>query len=103
MKRAFIVAAIVAIASTVSAEAFKPNANYSYLLTKSDKTHDLVGKEQFRFRTSGAITYKFNGTGAAFTLPANAEEGPFKVAQGKSSIVFSAASSAGITISVQDY
>lgn len=103
MKRVIIAAAIIAIAASVSAEVFKPVTNYAYTLTKADKTHDLVGKEQFRFRTSGALTYKFNGTGAAFTLPANAEEGPFKVAQGKSSIVFSAASSAGITISVQDY
>lgn len=103
MKRAIIAALIVVCAASVSAEVFKPATNYTYTLTKADKTHDLVGKKQFRFRTTGALTYKFNGTGAAFSVPAGGEEGPFEVAQGKTSAVFSAASSAGITISVQDY
>lgn len=103
MKKAIIALLILTIAAITSAEVFKPATNYAYTLTKADKTHDLVGKEQFRFRTSGALTYKFNGAGAAFSVPSGGEEGPFKVAQGKNSVVFSAASSAGITISVQDY
>lgn len=88
---------------------FAPAKGTSVTHTKADVTYTpTAGTKAVRFQPSAAVTYKINGTGTAYPVAANANEGPFGIATRTgvgtvvSSIVFSGVSSATKTIYIQE-
>jgi len=93
----------------VMADIFTPTSNTSLSHTKADVTYTPTsGAKKVRFQPSAAISYKINGTGTAYPVAANANEGPFGlgtrtgVGVKVSSIVFTGNSSATKTIYIQE-
>lgn len=88
---------------------FAPVKGTSITHTKADVTYTpTTGTKAVRFQPDAAVSYKINGTGAAYPVAANANEGPFGIATRigvgttVSSIVFSGVSSATKTIYIQE-
>lgn len=109
MKRIIFTVVFMSLAiPSFAADLFTPTAFYTYSTTKAAKTHVTLGKKAVRFKPSADITYKLNGSGTAYPVAANADEGPYGVnAKGTptSSAVFyvtSSASTAKTKIYVQE-
>lgn len=122
MKRSILAAlALVALAATAYAgnvhkdgnstplQFFAPIKGTSITHTKADQTYTpTAGTKLVRFRSDAAISYKINGTGTAFPIAANTNEGPFGIATRSgvgtavTSIVFTGISSATKTVYIQE-
>lgn len=96
-------------ASGTELQVFAPARGVTVTQTKADATYTPTrGTRVIRFQPSANVTYKINGTGAAYPVAANANEGPFGIATkggvgvAVTSIVFGGASSATKTIYVQE-
>jgi hypothetical protein len=90
-------------------QVFTPVKGVTKSHTKADVTYTpSAGTKMIRFQPDAAVTYKINGTGAAYPVAANANEGPMGIATRTgagvvvSSIVFGGASSATKTIYIQE-
>lgn len=88
---------------------FAPVKTVSVAHTKADVTYTpTAGTKAVRFQSDAAISYKINGTGAAYPVAANANEGPLGIATRLgvgtvvSSIVFTGISSATKTVYIQE-
>jgi hypothetical protein len=93
----------------VMSDVFTPVRGTSVTHTKADVTYTPTsGTKKVRFQPSAAVSYKINGTGTAYPVAANANEGPMGigtrsgVGTAVSSIVFTGISSATKTIYIQE-
>jgi len=90
-------------------QVFTPLRNTTVTQTKADVTYTpTAGTKVVRVQPNAAVTYKINGTGAAYPIASGANEGPFgigtRIGAGVkvSTIVFGGASSATKTIYIQE-
>jgi hypothetical protein len=123
MKRLIITAVIMLCAATwaiagnvhrdgagvAMPDVFAPIKGTSVTHTKADVTYTpTAGTKVIRFQAPKAITYKINGTGTGYPVASAANEGPIGIATRTgvgvvvSSIVFTGASSASVTIPIQE-
>lgn len=93
----------------VMSDVFTPVKTVTVTHTKADVDYTPTpGAKKFRFQPSAAVSYKINGTGSAYPVAANTNEGPLGlgtrsgVGTTVSKITFSGMSSAAKSIVIQE-